>query len=173
MRRRLPRQAWLVVLGFAAVIAVAAVALAADELQLPAFLPADDQRPVMTPSAGQQVLVLQVDLTADGERVSGKVRAQSVVANFAPKSVARSAGEWEVRVDGEKDLSYLIPNPLTDVEIEDPNDPNSPGSVVELNALDWTLVVPLYADGQSLGATSVQVVDVATKAVILEAQVQR
>lgn len=173
MRTRLIRHGRLLVLGAAAAIALSAVAIAQDNPQLPEFLKAEEQLPVMTPTAGQQVLVLEVALTADGERVNAEVRSQTLVDSFGPKSVARSAGEWEMRVDGEKDLSYLIPNPFTDVEIEDPEEPDSPGSMVELTSLDWTLIVPLYANGEPLRATSVQVVDVATKAVILETQIQR
>jgi hypothetical protein len=161
----------LVAAGVAVALTVVAVAVAQDQLDLPDFLKADDQRPVMTPTAGQQVLVLEVDLSADGDKVSGRVRSQNVVDNFAPKSVARSGGDWEVRVSGEKALTYAIPNPLTDVEIERLDDDKRPLQGAELQTLDWTLVVPLYADGQPLGATSVEVVDLLTGAVILKVDV--
>ena len=150
------RLAALLAAGGALALAIVAVAVAQDQLDVPDFLKADDQRPVMTPTAGQQVLVLEVDLNADGDKVTGEVRSQSVVANFAPKSVARSAGDGEVRITGEKPLTYQIPNPFTDVEIERLEDDKRPLQGADLQTLDWTLVVPLYADGQPLGATSVQ-----------------
>lgn len=169
----LRKRIWLVVTGVAVIALVAAIAVTAqEEFPVPSFLPADDQNPAPTPDAGQQVLVLEVALEGEGEQVTGRVVSQQIVSNFAPKSVARSAGEWEVQVDGEKDLSYLVPNPLQDVEIEDPENEDDPYDYVATTTLDWTLVVPLYADGQPLGATRVQVVDVASKAVIVEAAVE-
>jgi hypothetical protein len=76
-----------------------------------------------------------------------------------------------VRVEGEKELRYLIPNPLLDVEVENGDKEDDPYDSVPTDNLDWTLVVPLYADGQSLGATRVQVVDVASEAVIIDVEV--
>jgi len=167
------RRIWMVAGGVAVLALAGAVAvIAQEEFPLPSFLPADDQQPAPTPDAGQQVLVLQVGLEGSAERTTGQVKSQQIVDNFAPKSVARSAGEWEVRVDGDKPLRYLIPNPLLDVEVEDPENDKDPYDYVPTTTLDWTLVVPLYADGQPLGATRVQVVDVATETVIVETAIE-
>lgn len=163
---------WIVVAGIASTVLVSAVALAQELPELPDFLPADQQVPVATPAEGEQVLVVQVALRSDGERVTAEIRSQEIVNTFAPKVVARSAGEWEVRLTGERELSFLIPNPLLDVEVENPDDPNSPYDTVPTESLDWTLVVPLYDEaGQPLGATSVEVLDVTTREVILQTDV--
>lgn len=169
--RRSVRRSWIVAAALAALALIGAVAVVAQDFELPGFLPADDQRPVATPTEGEQVLVLQVDLSSDGQKVTAEIRSQEVVDNFAPKAVARSAGEWEVRVGGEKELVYQIRNPLLDVEAENTNDPENPYVYVPTETLDWTLVVPLYDEGQPLGATSVQVVDLATGEIILETAV--
>jgi hypothetical protein len=144
-----------------------AIAVAQPEFEVPGFLPADQQIPVATPDAGQQVAVLQVGLTSDGGKVAAEVRSKEVIDSFAPKSVARSAGEWEVRVLGEKELTYRIPNPLLDVEIEDPENVKAPYQAVPTETLDWTLIVPLYDQGEPLGATQIEVVDIESGAVIL------
>lgn len=157
--------------GLVAALALAAVAVAQGEFEVPGFLAADDQRPVPTPAAGQRVLVLQVDLTADGDKVTARIRSQAIVDTFAPKSVARSAGDWEVRIRGDKELAYQVPNPMLDVEIENPEDEKNPYDTAPTEKLDWTLVVPLYDQGQPLGAKSIQVVDLATGNVVIEAEV--
>jgi hypothetical protein len=161
------RRAVVVAGGLTAVVLLSAVAVAQPEFEVPGFLPADQQIPVAPPTEGQQVAVLQVALAADGDTVVAEVKSTLVIDNYAPKSVARSAGEWEVRVLGERELTYRVPNPFLDVEIEDPENQKAPYHAVPTDALDWTLIVPLYDQGQPLGATRIEVTDVDTKAVIL------
>ena len=173
-RMDLRKRIWLVMTGVAVIVLVGAIAVTAqEEFPVPSFLPADTQVPAPTPDAGQQVLVLQVALEGDAKQPTARVVSQEIVNNFGPKSAARSAGEWEVRVEGERPLTYLIPNPLLDVEVENGDKEDDPYDYVPVDTLDWTLVVPLYADGQSLGATRVQVVDVATEAVVIDVEVRQ
>jgi hypothetical protein len=169
-RVRARRRTVILAGGLTAVVLLSAVAVAQPEFEVPGFLPADQQIPVAPPTDGQQVAVLQVALSADGDTVVAEVKSTRVIDNYAPKSVARSAGDWEVRVFGERELAYLVPNPFLDVEIEDPENQKAPFHVVPADALDWTLIVPLYDQGQPLGATRIEVTDVDTKAIILTAE---
>jgi hypothetical protein len=161
-----------IVLGtIAALVLVGGVVLAEET---PSFIPADQQIPVPKPESGQQVAVIQVALQGVAEKPTAEVRSAVVLDGFAPKVVARSAGEWQVRVIGEKELKYLIPNPLLDVEADgERDDPNDPYDQVILETYDWTLIVPMYDQGAALGATSVEVTDVASGNVILTTELKR
>ena len=159
------------VVGAIAVVGGAA-AFAAQEIELPEFLKADEQVPVKEPESYQKVAVLQVALTSSEGRVEGKLLSQEVIARAAPKVVARSGGEWEVRVIGKTRLEYRIPNPLLDIETENPGDDRNPYSSVDVDSYDWTLIVPLYRGEESLGAETIEVVDVATGNTILSTPVR-
>jgi len=174
-RSRATRRAGVGAAAVACMVLVGTMVVAAQdlELDLPGFLSAEEQQPVFTPEAGQEVVVLQVDLESDGQRVSAEVRSQEVITSFAPKSVARSAGEWEVRISGERELTYQIPNPLLDIEVENPDDRDSPFEMVPTDGYEWTLIVPLYHEGEPLGATAIQVVDIETGETILETDVRQ
>ena len=152
---------------------LAGVVLAVEEFELPSFFPADDQRPAPTPPEGLEVAVFQVALTANDERVTAEVRSQDRVNSYAPKVVARSSGDWEVRVLGEEELVYQIPNPFDEVEVENLDDVTEPFGKVPNEALDWTLIVPLHRDGRPLGATSVEVVDLVSGETILAEEIAR
>ena len=162
-----------IVLGVIAALAVVGgVALAEDVI--PTMVPADQQIPVPKPANGQQVGVIQVALQGSAEKPRAEVRSATVLDSFAPKVVARSAGEWQVRVIGEKELKYLIPNPLLDVEADgERDDPKDPYDQVILETYDWTLIVPIYDQGATLGAKSVEVTDVASGNVILTTDLKR
>lgn len=158
----------IVAAALGAALAVAGAAFGLDE-DLPGFLSAEDQRPVAEPQEGQQVLVAQISLVADGDRITAEVLSLEVIDSFAPKVVARSAGEWEVRLlGGGKELAYRIPDPLTDIEAERPDDEKRPYESVTTDRYDWTLIAPLYDEAEPLGATTAQVVDVETGQLILE-----
>jgi hypothetical protein len=166
------RRSTIVVGVVAALVVIGGVALAEDVI--PSFVPADQQVPVPTPDKGQQVAVIEVALRADGEKATGEVRSATVIDGFAPKVVARSAGDWQVLVKGEHELKYLIPNPLLDIEAEsEKDDPKDPYDQVQLGTYDWTLIVPMYDLGVSLGATSVEVSDVASGNVIFTTELKR
>lgn len=154
-----------------ALICLAAAANAAEIIDLPSFLSAEEQTPVKKPASGQEVSVLQVQLQSDGQTVHGRVLSQKVISSFAPKSVARSAGEWEVRIKGRQELVYQIPNPLTDIEIERPDDKRQPFETVKTDSYEWTLIVPLYHDGESLGARTIEVIDLSTQTTVLSTEV--
>lgn len=154
------------------VVAVGGAAFAAQEAELPTFLKADEQLPVKQPESFQKVAVLQVVLTSQGERVEAQIESQRVVNSAGPKSVARSAGDWEVRVLGKTKLVYQIPNPLRDIETENPDDDRQPFASVDEPTYNWTLIVPLYSRGESLGAETIEVVDLVTGATILSTPVR-
>lgn len=158
----------VVAAALGALLTIAGAAFALDD-ELPGILPADDQRPAALPSEGQQVLVAEVLLFADGEQVRAELRSLEVVDSFAPKVVARSGGTWEIRLLGGKELTYQIPNPLADIEAERPDDEKQPFETVTTDTYEWTLIAPLYRDGEPLGASRVQVVDLEAGQTILEA----
>jgi hypothetical protein len=149
----------------------AAVGLA-QEFDLPGFVKADEQIPAQTPEADQQVAVFRIDLQAtDDGAVDAKVISQRIVNSFAPKATARSGGDWEVRVDGDRSIRFTIPNPLfVDVESRDDKVPHERR---RLNSYEWTLVVPLYDQRGPVGAERITVTNLSTKDIILEAAVRQ
>ena len=161
----------------AAGVLITAVALTGSAValvpELPGFLPADDQRPVASPQHGQQVVVAQVLLGSDGEQISAEVRSVEVIDSVAPKVVARSGGEWEVRLSGGKELVYQIPNPLDDIEAERLEDEKQPYESVPVDSFDWTLIAPLYYEAEDIGATTVHVLDLETGQVIIEFEIPK
>jgi hypothetical protein len=158
-------------IGAALVLGLVA-GVVAQEFELPKPVPAEEPIPAPQPEDGQQVAVLIVDLESDGERVQAEIVFQDVISSFAPKSVARSRGAWEIRVFGEKELRYHVLNPLLDVEVENPEDVEVPFASVETKSLRWTLVVPLYVDGEPLGAQTIEVVDLVTEEVVLSTEIR-
>lgn len=96
-------------------------------------------------------------------QVTARVTKVQMVVTAAPKVFARSAGEWEVRLIGRTPLSYRIPNPLTDIEVENPPGSKSPFSQVEPSGpVPVQIVVPLTRDGRTLGVQTIEIVDTAT-----------
>ena len=157
-------------------IVIAAVALGvfsigtvvvAQEFDLPGFVTAEEEIPVLQPESGQQVAVLQVDLQSEDDgSASAELISQRVIDSFAPKSALRTGGDWEVRVVGERTLTFRIPNPLI-VEVENPDNQDDPFDTVQLDSFEWTLVVPLYDDGGSLGPEVIEITDLETGATVL------
>jgi hypothetical protein len=94
-----------------------------------------------------------------------------VIDSFAPKSASRTGGDWEVLVVGERTLTFQIANPLY-VEVENPDDQEHPFDLVQLDSYEWTLVVPLYDEGESLGAETIQITDLSTGATLLRTLVE-
>lgn len=153
-----------------ALVLSAAVALA-QQFDLPGFVKADEQIPAQTPEPDQQVAVFGIDLQgSDDGAVDAKVISQRIVNSFAPKATARSGGDWEVRVDGDRPLRFTVPNPLF-VEVE--RDDKVPHERRRLDSYEWTLVVPLYDQRGPLGAERITVTDLSTKDIILEAPVRQ
>jgi hypothetical protein len=157
-----------VVLG---VLSLATIAVA-QKIDLPPFVTAEEEIPVQQPESGQQVAVLRIDLESrDDGTVGAELISQEVIDSFAPKSAARTGGEWEVRVVGERTLTFQIPNPLR-VEVENPDDREDPFDKVQLDSFEWTLVVPLYDAGKPLGAETIEIIDLSTEATIFRTPVE-
>jgi hypothetical protein len=96
-------------------------------------------------------------------QVTARVSRARVATAAAPKVFARNSGDWEVRLIGPNPVSYRIPNPLADIEIENPKGSKSPFSqVVPTGPVPVQIVVPLTRDGRSLGVQSVEIVDTVT-----------
>jgi hypothetical protein len=129
-----------------------------------------EQRP---PSGEVAVLNLILDADGAGLREARLNRVQVVSAN-PPKVFARNRGTWEVRLQGRQPVTYRIPNPLEDIEIENPPGSPSPFSqVVPTGPVPFELVVPLTRAGSSLGVERIQVVDTVTGRVVVDTPVRR
>lgn len=130
-----------------------------------------DQRP--QPSG--RIAVLDLVLDAQGRELkTARVDRVEVVSANAPKVFARSRGTWEVRLYGAETVTYRIPNPLEDIEIENPPGSASPFSRVEPDgAVPFQLAVPLTRGGTSLGVERIQLVDTVTGRVVVDTPVQR
>lgn len=103
-------------------------------------------------------------------QITARVIRARVINAAAPKVFARNSGDWEVRLMGQTPLTYRIPNPLTDIEIENPPGSKSPFSqVVPTGPVPVQIVVPLTRDGRSLGVQSVEIVDTTTGQIIVRA----
>ena len=130
-----------------------------------------EQRP--PPSSEVAVLDLMLDAAGRELRAARVDRVQVVVAN-APKVFARSRGTWEVRLEGKQPVSYRIPNPLEDIEIENPPGSPSPFSqVVPSGPVPFELVVPLTRAGSPLGVERIQVIDTVTGRIVVDTPVRR
>ena len=119
--------------------------------------------------------MLDLMLDADGgELRAAQVDRVQVVSANAPKVFARNRGTWEVRLQGRQPVSYRIPNPLEDIEIENPPGSPSPFSqVAPTGPVPFELIVPLTRAGSTLGVQRIQVVDTVTGRVIVDTPVRR
>lgn len=101
-------------------------------------------------------------------QIIARVARARVVSGAAPKVFARNSGDWEVRLKGRTPITYRMPNPLTDIEIENPPGSPSPFSqVAATGPVPVQIVIPLTRDGRSLGVQSVEIVDTVTGRTIL------
>jgi hypothetical protein len=135
-------------------------------------VPAQEQRPTKPPNDAQhQVAVLSIKLeVVKGEVRSARVTSSKRIASYAPKVFARRAGDWEVIVEGETRKSFFVNNPALREAEAHPSSNDRYQWVGETGSIDWPLVVPLYADGRSLGARSITIRDTRTGATILQTE---
>lgn len=127
------------------------------------------------PLPSTQVAVLYLVLDAqEGKLRAAKVERMLVVNSRPPKAFARSGGSWEVQLDGERKTSYRIPNPLDDVEVENPPDSRAPfRQVVVDGPMPFDLIVPLSRDGKNLGVQRIRIVDTVTGKTVVDTPVRR
>lgn len=128
----------------------------------PKFVTGGKQQPMARPDNQQQVAVLQLVINAE-EGVAKKIdlRSTKVINSFAPKVTSRKTEDgWRISVKGKRNISYVINNPLDDIEVENPEGSKSPYSKVRLSGpVEWTLIVPLYKDGKTLNASDIIIQD--------------
>lgn len=131
-----------------------------------------ERSPVSAAPANRIAAVLRLELQVkDGRTLNARVLSFQRVRSYAPKVYARSAGDWLVTLSGEKRASFYMPDPATDIEVENgPND-RSPYSQVKVSGvIEDVLVVPLYGpDGAYLAPTDISIVDARTDRAILKA----
>jgi hypothetical protein len=133
-------------------------------------VPAEAKRTAKPPAGGQQQVAL-LSITLDvvkGEVRSARVSSSKRVASYAPKVFARRAGAWEVIIEGETRKSFFVDNPALREAEAHPTSNDKYQWVGETGAIEWPLVVPLYAEGRSLGARSITIRDTRTGATILQ-----
>ncbi|QYF93552.1 hypothetical protein KY495_23325 [Massilia sp. PAMC28688] len=133
---------------------------------------ADQQRATAPPTKGQQVAVLNIRLEADnGKIMAARVDSSRTIASYAPKVFARRGGPWEVIIDGKTRRSFFVDNPAMREAEAHPSSGDKYQWVGVTGPIDWPLIVPLYADGQSLGARSITIRDTRSGAIILQAEI--
>jgi hypothetical protein len=152
--------------------------------------PADNPPPVRTfkeavektshntgtrPLPATEIAVLYLVLQAEkGKLERASIERMLVVNANPPKAFARSRGAWEVQLDGEQRTRYRIPNPLDDIEVENPRDSRTPFSKVTADgAVPFDLVVPLSRDGKNLGVQRIRIVDTETGKTVVDTPVRR
>ncbi len=117
-----------------------------------------------------QSAVIELQLYADrGRTVDAKVESLRTIESLAPKVYARRGGDWKVSIIGDREASFVVNDPATDVEIENPRGAKSPFSEVTMKGyFSTTLVFPLYGrKGESLGASEIEIVDTLTGRTLL------
>ena len=156
-----------IILSSLSIISTAVVAdqVLSTSINMPRVLNAQEQKPVIKPDSQHQVAVLKLIINSDKGKAQGiKTQSVKIINSYAPKVFARQSKEnrdgWKITIKGAKSVSYMVNNPLNDIEIENPDDFKSPYSMVrESGEVEWTLIVPLYKDGESLNAREVMIQD--------------
>ena len=167
----------LAIIGLVAVSALAAHAQNAIEVgprdEPPKIRPGGEPKPVVRPTDGRQVAVLNIRLTLD----QGKVRGAEVVESrridsIAPKVFRRQGGDWEVRINGSAEDAFFVFSPAY-LEAETGEGARNPYTYVPRNGVvDWPLVVPLYRGSRTIRAESILVVDRRTGERVMEASLE-
>jgi len=128
------------------------------------------------PRPSTQVAVLDLMLDADAGRLrAARLEGMRVVSANAPKVFERSRGSWEVRLLGRGEaVSYRIPNPLEDIEVENPPDSAAPFSQARPSGpVAVQLIVPLARKGQALDVQRIEIVDTVSGRTVVETAVRR
>ncbi len=156
-------------------IAIAAVS-AQTTLQVgprnepPKINPGDKHKPAGRPTDGRQVAVLNVQFEVE----NGKVREAALVeakriSSIAPKVFARKSGDWEVRINGDKNTMFYVFNPIY-LEAETKEGSKNPYTyVAQEGTINWSLVVPLYKGSTTIDAKSIVIIDRQSGITILDA----
>jgi len=135
------------------------------------MVPVDEAKP-LTVQGNDRVAVLTLAGTVeDGRTTSLEVTDRKVVATYHPKVRARSDGDWQISVGGEKGFSYQIPNPLTDIEIENLEDGKGPYQALRSSEEgSVTIVIPLNDGDAIFNSNDIEIVELSTKETLLSAR---
>ncbi len=161
-------------LGWVALAAVGQDNVTADRLErLPKIALGEEPRPMQAPRSNQQVMVLSIDLQyQDGKVTDARVRSVEQVNSVAPKVFARKGGDWKVTIHGSEDHSFFVFNPGY-LEAETARGSRNPYTYVSADGdVRWSLVIPLYRDGEMLNATAISVTDNRTEQEILRTEMR-
>jgi len=132
----------------------------------------DEQRAVTPPSDGRQVSVLSIELLYEvGVLQSVRVASIKRTNAIAPKVFLRKSGDWVVTINGSQQRSFFVNAPGWREAEPDPSSNDQYSWVPQSGMIEWPLVVPLYADGESFDARSITIRDARTDAVILETEI--
>lgn len=122
----------------------------------------------------QEVVVLELMLYPDRGRTSdAQVISARRIDSAAPKVFARKGGSWQVTLHGKDKVGYVINDPVSDIEIENPEDAKTPFSEVAIQAPHkTTLIIPLYhPESGPIAAQEIEIVDTRINKTVLWAQV--
>lgn len=131
---------------------------------------ADPPRVSAPPSREQSVAVLSIRLDVDkGVVQAARLASSRKIQSYAPKVFARKGGPWEVIIEGDTRRSFFVDNPALREAEAHRTSGDKYQWVGETGSIDWPLIVPLYADGRSLGARAITIRDTVTGKTILQA----
>lgn len=138
--------------------------------EAPRIDPGDNPKPAVRPSDGRQVAVLNIQFQAEGGKIlEAEVVEAKRIDSIAPKVFNRKGGDWQVLIDGSKQNSFYVFNPIY-LEADEKEGAKNPLTwVPQDGTVNWSLVVPLYRGTKRLDAKSITIIDRQSGEVILEA----
>lgn len=125
--------------------------------------------PFEAPDDGvRRVLVAEVEIFTEGDRPFGEVVSTEEIDSYAPKVFVRAGGDWLVRLDADPVREFFVLDPrFAETETEDGDGLTW---IQRPEPVLWTLVIPLYADGEPLEFNTATVIDLATEIEIITIQ---
>ena len=163
----------IAIIGALAVVPVGYLIAQSDERKPPTDLkqisvPVDQAEPLKVDGTSRVAVLTLTGKVEDGRTTGLEVADKKVVATYSPKVRERSAGDWQINVGGDKGFSYMIPNPLTDIEIENREGNEAPFRNLQASeAGDVTIVIPLTDGDNVFSADDIEIIELNSKETLL------
>jgi len=138
--------------------------------EAPKIDPGDNPRPAVRPTDGRQVAVLNIQFQVEGGKIleAGVVDAKRI-DSIAPKVFSRKGGDWQVLINGSRQNSFYVFNPIY-LEADEKEGAKKPFTwIPQDGTVNWSLVVPLYRGTSRLNAEPITIIDRQSGEVILVA----